>query len=654
MKLNLCGFIVAALVAAFTTAAHAQTLFLGEADSFAVLGGSTVTNTGPTIVNGNLGVSPGSAITGFPPGVVINGNTFTGAASLAGRAHADTITAFNVLANETPTRNLTGINLGGLTLGPGIYNFDTSAQLTGILRLNTMGNVDAIFHFLIGTTLTTASNSSVITLGLGGAPGRNIFWKVGSSATLGTGTNFQGNILAQQSITLNTGASIQGRALAINGAVTLASSSVSNSGLLGLTTVVGPGGTVVLVLQQGLFSNLSCLTPNQASVAGALDKLAANNPISPLILALDSIPVNSIGASLDLLTPVSYAAIFDSGFALAEVQSGNIERRLGDLRDTAPNSDFSGTDSHGTVSIYGKGGGKQVMDGKGKIVADLEPDRRWAFYITGTGQWVDVESASTNGCVGPSGTAGSDFMTAGVTVGADYRLTQNFAVGLATGYANTGVDGAGDGKMNINHANASAYATWFDNGFYVNGIVGGGYSFYDLKRESLGGIARAETEGANFSGSIGAGYEHRTGPWTFGPIAALQYTTIGIDGFTEQGSLSPLKLSDQSESSFHSRVGARVSYAWKIGGVIVTPELRAQWRHEFQDSSRGIGASFAEDASASFNVRGPEIGRDSLLLDVGASVRFSPRTSVFAYYTGNVGADNYTSHALNGGVRIAF
>src|SRR6202795_838601 len=210
--------IVSVLVATFLSPVTAQTISLGEAQNFSILGGSTVTNTGATSIVGNIGVSPGSAITGFPPGVVSNGAIHSNDA-LASQAHADAFTAYNTLVGEVPTANLTGQDLGGMTLNPGVYHFDTSAQLTGALLLNTTGNPTGTFIFQIGSTLTTASNSAVTFVG---PADPNIFWQVGSSATLGTNTPFDGNLLAFTSITLTAGANITvGRALAINGAVTM-------------------------------------------------------------------------------------------------------------------------------------------------------------------------------------------------------------------------------------------------------------------------------------------------------------------------------------------------------------------------------------------------------------------------------------------------
>jgi hypothetical protein len=217
--------------------AYADTINLGTAGSYAVLGASTVTNTGSSVINGNLGVSAGCAVTGFPPGIV-NG-TINKCNGPAGQAQSDLTTAYLVAKGLSPTGTLTGKDLGGMTLTPGVYFFATSAQLTGKLTLNDQGNPNALFVFQIGSTLTTASSSSVVFLS--GQSDKNVYWQVGSSATLGTTTKFRGNILALTSITLNTGASITcGSALAQTGAVTLDTNVITNCGGGG-TTVPEPG-----------------------------------------------------------------------------------------------------------------------------------------------------------------------------------------------------------------------------------------------------------------------------------------------------------------------------------------------------------------------------------------------------------------------------
>ena len=206
---------------------EAEAQILGtDLATFGVLAGSTVTNTGPSVIQGNLGVSPGSAVTGFPPGIVVAPGTIHAGDALAGLAQTEWTTAYNTLAGMAVTQTLTGQDLGGKTLIAGVYGFANSAQLTGLLTLNGQGNSASQFVFQIGTTLTTASNSAVLLIN--GANGNNVYWAVGSSATLGTNTAFAGNILASASITLNTGATITcGRALASTAAVTLDTNTIT-------------------------------------------------------------------------------------------------------------------------------------------------------------------------------------------------------------------------------------------------------------------------------------------------------------------------------------------------------------------------------------------------------------------------------------------
>ncbi len=229
----------------FPLHAIASAVTLGAAGDFAVLAGSTVTNTGPSIINnGNVGVSPGTAITGFPPGTVTPPFTTHSADALALQAQSDLTTAYNTAAGLAVTQSLTGQDLGGLTLTQGVYFFASSAQLTGILTLDDQGDPNAQFVFQIGTTLTTASDASVMTINGSGTPGDSVFWQVGSSATIGTNTDFEGHILAFASITLNTGATIlDGSALALNGAVTLDTNSINNG--VASTPVPAPSSAAV-------------------------------------------------------------------------------------------------------------------------------------------------------------------------------------------------------------------------------------------------------------------------------------------------------------------------------------------------------------------------------------------------------------------------
>lgn len=203
----------------FTAAACSQApIVLGSAGNFAVLAGSTVTSTGPTSVTGDLGVSPGTQVTGFPPGVLI-GSQHAGT-PIAAQGIADLTTAYNEAAGRTLCPVSKAGDLGGQTLAPGLYKSTSSLEITTAdLTLDAQGEPDAVFIFQMASTFTTTSGRKVILAG--GAQAKNIFWQVGSSATLGSTTAFQGTIMADQAITLNTGATLGGRALARIAGVTL-------------------------------------------------------------------------------------------------------------------------------------------------------------------------------------------------------------------------------------------------------------------------------------------------------------------------------------------------------------------------------------------------------------------------------------------------
>ena len=193
---------------------------LGTASNYSVLGASTVTNTGDSVLSGSLGLWPGTSITGFPPGLVLPPGTIDATNSAAQQAQSDLTGAYSNAAGRSIDATTTA-ELGGLTLTPGVYAGPGKSplSLTGTLTLDAEGDLDAVFIFQTDSTLITGSGSRVSLIN--GAQGCHIYWQVGSSATLGSGSLLVGNILALTSITVNSGATVQGRALARNGAVTL-------------------------------------------------------------------------------------------------------------------------------------------------------------------------------------------------------------------------------------------------------------------------------------------------------------------------------------------------------------------------------------------------------------------------------------------------
>jgi hypothetical protein len=238
---------------------------LGSTSTFAVLGASTVTNSGPTALYGNLGLSPGTSLTGFPPGSVVSPYGIHIADSVANTAQIDLTTAYTDAATPNrdggPVITIAG-DLGGQTLAPGLYNASSSIGITGTLTLN--GSATSIWVFQIGSALTAAVGSQVVLTG--GAQAANVFWQIGSSATINSGAIFVGTILAQASVSLGTGAALNGRAFARTGAVTLLSN-----------TIVQPGAPVT-----GPPPPLSVVCPNASAQVGT--------PYNSLVVAMGGTP----------------------------------------------------------------------------------------------------------------------------------------------------------------------------------------------------------------------------------------------------------------------------------------------------------------------------------------------------------------------------
>jgi outer membrane autotransporter protein len=249
------------------------------------------------------------------------------------------------------------------------------------------------------------------------------------------------------------------------------------------------------------------------------------------------------------------------------------------------------------------------------------------------------------------------------------------------GYVGTGVDTSDDGRVFVNGGKLGLYATWFQNrqpaapastgwsknsskevvppagdvnpGFYADLGVVGGYSSYDMRRSGLGGTARGETDGGDLNVIFGAGYDFKHGNFTFGPTASFNYNYVGVGGFTENGSMAPLQIGSQAQESIRTAFGMKCSYDWKVGSLLIKPELRAAWQHEYGDATYSIDSSFAQGGT-NFTVWGPRIGRDSFLLGAGFAIQLNERCSTFFYYDGELGRERYDSHAVTGGVRIAF
>ena len=272
--------------------AATPTVNLGAADNFAILAGSTITNTGSSVINGDLGLSPGTVVSGFPP-ATLNGTQYI-ASPQAVSAQTALTSAFTDAAGRTPVSTIP-TELGGTIIAPGVY--DSAAGtfgITGTLTLDAKGDANSFFIFKTASTLTTAAGSNIVLIG--GAQACNIFWEVGSSATLGTNSNIKGNIMALSSITLTTGSNVVGRVQARNGAVTLDSSTVSKAVC---ATPVAPAPTTTPIVAP-VPTVFPTSTPVVAIAPAATTSVAAATiPVQTPVVIIPKLPSTGIGPSDD-------------------------------------------------------------------------------------------------------------------------------------------------------------------------------------------------------------------------------------------------------------------------------------------------------------------------------------------------------------------
>jgi outer membrane autotransporter protein len=404
---------------------------------------------------------------------------------------------------------------------------------------------------------------------------------------------------------------------------------------------------VQLVGTQGSFTEVAC-NPNALAVAKVLDSVVGDPRAAGLIQFLDTEPLSELCPDLNLIAPEELTSIFNIGVSLANIQTVNLERRMDDIRAGSRGFSASGFAINGSTPDFSGGlAGPTGPEGKsGPSVLQPTPENRWGVFVTGLGEFTTVDSTSN--------ASGYDFSTGGLTFGVDYRVSPNFAIGLTGGYAHTNADLVNNGNLGVDGGTMGAYATGFGGGFYVNTAAFGVFNGYDEHRTALLGTASGDTDGRDFNALVAAGYDWKSDGLTVGPIVSYQYTYVEFDGFTEHGSLVPLTYNDQNANSSRTALGAKASYYWPVGHVVVKPELRAAWQHEFGDRDYSIVSRFANGAGSSFTVNGPAIGRDSLLIGAGAAVLLNDRVSVYAYYDGELARTNYSSNNVSAGVRVTF
>jgi fibronectin-binding autotransporter adhesin len=593
-------------------------------------GGGTV---GSLVDNGSLNFSSSDTVTFAtvitgPGSVIQNG---TGITILSGR---NTYTGGTIIDLGTLlVDNAQALGTGNVTVNGGVLGADPqpinvlgnyTQNAGGTLQLNIAGRASGQFDVL-NVAGSAVLNGTLRLLNLGYQPQR------GDKLQLVTaGGSISGRFATfQNPFTTSDGFNTIDLVYARN-SVTLEFLQ-TNSGGVGSTTEFKSFAT----------------TPNQGAAASLLDAVQQDPRGANLFAFLDKLPFADLPNAFHEISTEEFSSFYEISFSNANIQRLNLESRMDDLHNGSNGFSSNMKVNSATVNV------EERVDSDGKSTkAAVEPilqpgpGNRWGVWMTGFGDFVSVD--------GDANANGYNFTTGGVSLGIDYRLTDELVVGVMAEYSHTWTSLKPSGSNDVNSGRGGLYATWSHHGFYLNGAIYGGYNSYNSSRSALQGLASGNTEGAELSTFISGGYDFHFGLLTVGPIAALQYTYANIDGFSESGSLAPMQIQSGSANSLRSDVGFRLFDQWMLGKVIIEPSLKAAWEHEYLYSALPITAGFANIPGPTATFTGPAEGHDSAIVSAGVSVIWTPTLTTYLNYDGQLGRGNYSSNAVTGGVRISF
>jgi fibronectin-binding autotransporter adhesin len=590
---------------------------------------SNLTDNGSLIFAGSETVSFGSVISG--PGNVIQDGS--GTTILSGR---DTYTGGTIidlgtlLVNNTQALGTGNVAVSGGVLGAsGTQPINVSGNFTqstgGTLQLNIAGRAPGQFGVL-NVAGSAALNGTLRLLNLGYQPqsGDNLKLVSTGGAIFGRFAKFQNPFALGASF--NTIDLVYAR----------------NSVTLEFFQTNTPGGVVSTTDFRSF-----ALTPNQRAAASLLDAVQLDPRAANLIAFLSKEPFADLPGDFQKISPDGLSAFYEISFSNSNIQRLNLESRMDDLHNGSSGFSSNMKVNGATVNL------EERVDADGKSsqafvepILQPGPENRWGVWMTGFGDFVSVDAdANANGY---------DFTTGGVSLGIDYRISEQWAVGVMGEYSHTWTSLQPSGNIDVNSGRGGLYATWHDHGIYVNGAIYGGQNNYDSSRSGLQGLATGATEGTEWSTFISGGYDFHFGSLTVGPVAALQYTYAHIDGFSENGSLAPMQIQSDAANSLRSDVGFRLFYQWQVGKVIIEPSLKAAWEHEYLYSALPITAGFAGIPGPTATFTGPAEGHESAIVSAGVSVQWTPTLSTYLNYDGQLGRGNYSSNAVTGGVRMTW
>jgi outer membrane autotransporter protein len=615
-----------------------------------------------TITNGAS--STAVSLAGGTLELINNGNTYSGGTTVNG----GTLIAGNSTALGT---GLLAVHNGTLTVGNNnVIQVGSYAQTNGILELKVSGTGQAATADQLRVTNTLPSQTA-----LGGNLTANLAGFIAGPRAPGTPTIYTFTLV-------NT-----------NNGLTGAFSSFDAIDL-GVGLTAGLQYTTDDVILQIIaaasgFSSVG-LTPNQAAVLGSINgQVWAGNVSTGFVTLANALTGASnnpatLGAQLDQLSPQEFAqftsdtAFNNASYETEEMDSYLASRRAGDgtflagngsidansLTVNDPSYDPNLATVHSRLLAWNPAPATGVVSdvaapvlGGVDMKAEADPNslmpqrgpHPWNVYVRGN---VILAQGFSQ-----AGTAHFDDDTGSVVLGADYRVTPNFLVGLTAGYAHTDATLDNNGSSaTVDSYSPGLYASFAEDGWYVNLMGSYLHNAYTQSRNIgfLGQTATSSPEGNEGVVDLDDGYDFHCGGLTFGPMGGIQYTHLSVDGYNESGSVADLSVNDSESDSLRARIGGRISYTLAHAGITFTPHLDATYQHEFLDQSRGITSQFNAFGGGSFDIRTINPSRESALVDAGFDIDLNRTFTVFTDYLVQAGQDNYFGQSVQAGMKIGF
>ncbi len=382
-------------------------------------------------------------------------------------------------------------------------------------------------------------------------------------------------------------------------------------------------------------------TPNQKAIGADLDSNVFNPKLMGMMSQLGALSGGALQTAENQVSPEGLSSFFQAGFESARFQETLVNERLYQLKaDVDQMINLPGFSQSGSPLFAGN-----LTPFAEFSMGQPKGGDDWSGFVSGNGGFFNV--------AGNSNAAGYQVATYGLTgAGADYRLSKHAAIGLLAGYGHTSVTLNSGGTLSADGGQLGLYGLYSAGGFYADALVEGGLNQYNTLRTAYVGTASGTTQGQEISGAMELGYGWKQGKVSVGPLGSLQFTQVNINGFSEQGSFTPLTFPNQEENSLVSQLGVRADGRWKWGTTNLSPMITLTWEHEYNYQGGTLQAGFG--AGDSFTVAGPPIGQDGVLAGAGLGVAFSKEFSVTLNYQGELGRANLVSNQFGGGAQIGF